>query len=292
MNIKRLQNREDIAQVFTKQIFPRMFFTQPQILHTFLNKEGFELHVVEHVNKQYFFVRKLHTGELRCLFEVFPDEVIARVKETFDPPYISYNLLAENPHQEHQHEERELVVDIEKYLSLDHKRLRKHYKQAITKNTNVAFRDFKSIPKKDLEQFWQAWTAERSTREKFVDRTLHDARFLDMYIDTEFFGTAAYDGEKLVAYSIGVHHSTGYCLSAFNKSLRIYTNLGLQISYEKAKKAKVLGYTHMNLAWIQNDFKKQFIPVGNLLPLYAFELWRKETFKTLTPHGYTSGLLR
>ena len=144
-----------------------------------------------------------------------------------------------------------------------------------------------------MEEFWVTWAADlASRREKFSDRTENDERFFDLYDDSTYFGIAAYNGLKLVAYSIGVHHSEGYCLSAFNKSLRGYTNLGLQVSYEKAKQAAALGYTQMNLAWINNDFKKQFLSIANPLMLYSFELCRNEEFKTLTPYGYTGALLR
>ena len=127
---------------------------------------------------------------------------------------------------------------------------------------------------------------------KFIDRTDSDKNFFHKYNGTKScFGVAAYDGDILVGYSIGVQLDTEYCLSAFNKILRGYTNLGLQISYEKAQLVFEKGFKYMNLGSINNDFKKQFIPIAQQRNLYGTEICRDESFKTLSPYGYTPGLL-
>ena len=78
-----------------------------------------------------------------------------------------------------------------------------------------------------------------------------------------------------------------HCVSAFNKCLRGYTNLGLEVSYRKAVLAHAQGYRLMALGGINNDFKKKFISISRLEPLYGYEIWREATFLTKTPHGYT-----
>lgn len=293
MKIQRLDAYEKIVDALEKADAPVMFFTQAQMLHTFFNKEGFEFYCIKSSDSTYFFLRKAKTGELRLLFNLFPENSISFLKKEINPPYIAYNQIVENPQNENQFEEIEVVIDLEKYYNLENKKIRKHYNQAVRANRSLVFKEFKNIPKEDLEIFWKTWAEEVGTsREVFSDNTHHDKRFFELFDDTSFFGVAAYDENKMVAYSIGVHHSEGYCLSAFNKSLRGYTNLGLQVSCEKAKQAWRIGYKKMNIAWINNDFKKQFLSISEQLPLYSFELWRTDTFKTKTPHGYTRGLLR
>lgn len=292
MKIHRLKDYKDVCEVLEKKKLPLMYFTQPQMLDNFLNTDDLLLFTIEHEGKFYIFMQKKRTNELRFLFEIFPEDVISCLKKEFKPPYVAYNELIENPHKENQVEDVEAVVDIEKFVVLENKRIRKHYRQAEKENTRLVFKEFKNIPKKDIELFWKTWAEQLSVRELFADRTYNDARFLERYDESQYFGMVAYDEEKIVAYSIGVHHSGTYCLSAFNKALRGYKNLGLQISYEKAKQAHGFGYKKMNLAWIQNDFKKQFIPISKLLTLYGFELCRVEDFKTKSPNGYTGVLLR
>lgn len=292
MEISRLKNFREIESILKRSNLPVMFFTQAQMLDTFFNTENFELYVVEYENKNYLFFQKLRTKELRLLFDIFPAKLVEILKQEFNPPYIAYNELLDKPEKENEIEDKEVVVDLVKYMRLANKRMRKHYNQALRANTSLIFKPFKDISRADLEVFWKTWAEHLSSREKFTDRTYNDARFLDKYDDTTFFGVVAYDGTKIVGYSIGLHHSDGYCLSAFNKALRGYRNLGLQVSYEKAKQATNLGYSKMNLAWINNDFKRQFFAIADLLPIYGYELWRKEDFKTLSPNGYTAALLR
>lgn len=292
MKIDQLKEYKDIYEVLEKKKLPLMFFTQAQMLDNFLNTDDLLLFTIEHDERLYIFMQKKRTNELRLLFEIFPDDAITYLKDEFKPPYIAYNELIENPHKENQIEVPEAVVDIEKFIKLEDKKIRKHYHQAQRENSRLVFKEFKNISRSDIEVFWRTWAEQLSVRELFADRTYNDARFLERYDESQYFGMVAYDEEKVVAYSIGVHHFGTYCLSAFNKALRGYKNLGLQISYEKAKQAHALGYKEMNLGWIQNDFKRQFIQISTLLPIYGFELSRVEAFKTKSPHGYTGVLLR
>ena len=293
MKIKRLQTLEEIETMLQAGDFPVMFFIQAQILFSFFGEPDFEAYTLEHNAKHYFFFRKTRTGEIRILFTVLPDEAVEYIKSELKPLYIAYNQLAVNPEHEHQFDNTEVVVNIADLVQLKDKKIRKHYHQAVKKNTTLTFVPFKNIPIADLELFWKSWATDLTeAKEFFSDRTSNDKHFLGLFNDDAYFGTVAYDEDKIVAYSIGLHYSKEYCLSGFNKALRGYTNLGLQISYEKAKQAAELGYKQMNLAWINNDFKKQFLAVAETIKTYDFELWRDVSFETKTPHGYTTMMMR
>ncbi len=116
--------------------------------------------------------------------------------------------------------------------------------------------------------------------------------FLIEIIQIIFFGKCAYDGDKLVGYTIGIKSEDGLCLGAFNKCLRGYTQLGLQLFIERIKQAKMLGFKRISIAIVNNDFKKQFKKSGEYIPIYGYELYRDDDFKTLSPNGYTSVLIR
>ena len=237
MRIQRLDTYEKIANSLKSANIPLVFFNQAQMLDVFFNNEKFELYTIEHRDHTYFFTRKLRTMELRLLFEIFPQEVVEFLKKELKPPYIAYNELITDPKNEHQIKDPEITVDIARYVDLGDKKVRKHYNQAERNNTNLVFKTFKNISRNNLELFWKSWAEQLSTREKFSDRTSNDARFFERYSEDQFFGIVAYEGEKLVAYSIGIHQTNTHCLSAFNKALRGYTNLGLQVSYKKAEQA-------------------------------------------------------
>jgi hypothetical protein len=59
---------------------------------------------------------------------------------------------------------------------------------------------------------------------------------------------------------------------------------------KRAESAQVLGYTHLMIGHVINDFKKQFHDAAKVTPLYAYEVYRTEDFKTKSPNGYTRGL--
>lgn len=294
MKLTRLDTHDKIVAAIDTTGAPFTFFGSPYMLNAFFNNKGFELWSVEFQNETYIFVRKVEreyvNNELRLLFKIFPDELIAELKQEFDPPFIAYNELAEDPHQENQIEDIEVVVDIEKYVALEHKSTRKHYKQAVRDNVGIDIREFKDIPNEDLQEFWKTWMKQREDRPFAADRTHNDAHFFELYSSDMYFGTAAYVNGALVAYSIGVPFDEKRCISTFNKCLRGYTNLGLQISYTKAVLAKERGFTAMSLGGINNDFKKQFLTISTPTTFYGVELWRRQGFKTRTPHGYTGAL--
>jgi hypothetical protein len=91
---------------------------------------------------------------------------------------------------------------------------------------------------------------------------------------------------------VGIRLNDTICLGVFNKALRGYTQLGLQLFVERAKQAQQLQFKKISIAAVNNDFKKQFTKVAEYKPIYAFELFRKDEFKTLSPNGYTVILLR
>ncbi len=286
-NISRLDSYEKIVAAVGNSDLPQMFFTQPQVMHNFLNNIGIEFYSITNENRTYFFIHKTKHNELRLLFTLYPSEVISELTKQFNPQFIAYNLLVENSRKEDSLEDVEVVMDIDAFVNLKDTRIRKHYNQALRQNTHLVFKPFENIPTHDLKEFWRTWAQQRAAvSEKFTDRTSNDQRFLELFNDAQYFGIAAYDGPALVAYSIGIRHGVTYCLSGFNKTLRGYTNLGLQVSYEKAKIAQELGYQKMNVGSINNDFKKHFLPISDQLLTYAFELWRKESFKTFNTQRF------
>jgi len=290
MEITRLDTHSKIVDAVRSAKLPFIFFATPEMLNTFFNKKNFALYAISEGTNTYLFVQKEHTKELRLLFADFPESAIAQLRETFNPPYIAYNELAQNPEKEHQVVATEVVVDLEKYISLADKTIRKQYHQA-QKYNHLTFKEFKNIPRSDIEQFLNDWAQMKQTQHPLFSYTLeNDRNFFDKYTEDDFWGIAVYDDKKLVGYSIAIAIGTQNCVSAFNKCLRGYRNLGLQISIEKARMAYKKGYTHMNIGTINNDFKKHLLPIATTHHLYSYEFWRNENFKTKSPHGYTDVL--
>ncbi len=293
MDLVRLDTHDKIVVAIQKTVLPFTLFGSPQILNTFFNNKGFELWSAVFKDETYVFVRKVEreyvNNELRLLFREFPDELIESLKNEFDPPFIAYNEIFANPQKDNQIEGIDVIVDVAKFVGLEHASIRKHYRQAV-KSNDIEIREFKGIPIEDLQEFWKTWFEQRSDRPFAADRTHNDAHFFDLYTSDQYFGAAAYTQGKLVAYSIGVGFDDGRCISAFNKCLRGNTNLGLQISYHKALLAAERGYTLMSLGGINNDFKKQFLSIATTQKFYGYELFRKPEFTTKTENGYTSAL--
>ncbi len=294
MKLERLDTHTKILGAIEKSVIPFTLFGSPHVLNTFFNNTGFELWSAEFENETYIFVRKVDRkfvqNELRLLFKKFPDELVDQLKKEFDPPYIAYNELLEDQHDERQIEDIEVVVDVKKYVDLAYAPMRKHYKQAVKHNSSLEIKEFKNIPIEHLQEFWKSWLAQRAERPYAADRTHNDAKFFNIYSDQEYFGVVAYEGDRIVAYSIGIGFDEGKCISVFNKCLQGYTNLGLQISYEKALLAEKKGYNKIALGGINNDFKKQFLHIADTMLLYGIELFRKPDFTTKSPNGYTYAL--
>ncbi len=294
MELLKLSSHQEIANIVQKKNLPLSFFASPHMLHTFFNNRGFDLWCVSYQENDYIVVRKIDrefgNNEIRLLFEIFPEEVVDFLKKKFDPPFIAYNELFMDPRKENQIEGVDVIVDLSKYVHLEDKNIRKHYRQAVRRNANLMFKDFDKEALEKLPAFWEQWLKDRADRPFAADRTHNDARFFNEYTLDQYFGIAVYDGEKLVGYSIGVGVTATGCISAFNKCLRGYTNLGLQLSYEKARQVFEKGFTYMSIGGINNDFKKQFLHIAHQDPYYGFELERKESFKTRTPNGYTHAL--
>lgn len=294
MKLSRLDTKQKIVDAVKNTKAGFTFLSSPKGLDMLFNNVGFELWSVEHEEELYIFVekvnRKLWQGEIRLLFKIFPDELIEKLKAEFDSPFIAYNELLINPEKENQAIDEELIVDLEKYVSLENKNIRKHYKQAVKYNTGLVFKDFKNISMEHLRIFWSQWVSQRASRPFAADRTHNDARFFENYKDNEYFGIGVYDKDLLVGYSVGVKFDEIRCLSFFNKCLRGYRNLGLQVSYLKAQQALDLGFKFMALGATNNEFKKQFTPISSKQYIYGYEIFRKPEFKTKTENGYTRAL--
>lgn len=291
MEVEKLDNHEKIVSALGSVKIPFTTFACPEMLNTFFNKPGFNLYSIRNGESVFFFIQKDRTKEVRFLFVIPPNRVVDYVKNEFKSPYIAGNDLFEKPDDPNAISDIELTVNLEEYITLKDADVRKQYNRALRSNKGLIFKNFSGIPKEDLEIFWKAWAEQKSlASEKFKDRTDNDNNFLSLYSKDHYFGVGAYDGSKLVAYSIGIPFDKDKCLSGFNKVLRGYTNLGLQISYEKAKIALEKGFKYMNIGSINNDFKKQFISFSEQQNLYGTEIWRSDIFKTLLPYGYTGGL--
>jgi hypothetical protein len=292
MKILTLDTNEKIVECISKMSLPEIFFMSPLILHTFLNKPGFNLYNIINKNNSFIFLRKEKTQELRLLFKILPEEFIEFLKKELDPPYIAYNELVEDPQKDNQIVDEEVFIDINALLQFEDGSIRRKY-QSAQKNNDVIVKNFTTEDRKNLEAFWIEWATQRTKKnEKFVSHADHDKRFFDLYKDEDFFGKCMYDNGKLIGYTIGIKLTDTICLGAFNKVLRGYTQLGLQLFIERVKQAQSLGFKKVSIATINNDFKKQFTKVAEYKPIYAFELCRKKDFTTLSPNGYTGVLLR
>ncbi|HTH92858.1 MAG TPA: hypothetical protein VL576_00015 [Candidatus Paceibacterota bacterium] len=292
MELLHLDNHQKISDYLNGVSLANTFFASPIMLNTFLNKPGFCVYGVQDKSEKYIFIQKEGTKELRFLFKEFPDEVVEFLKKEFNPPYIAYNELVINPEKENQNIEEDAFVFIEKTLEFNDGSIRRKYNSALKNNTALVVKDFSEEDKKNLKAFWETWSTQKSERsETFIRHTDHDERFFELYTDKDFYGKCFYDGEVLVAYTILVPLHGNVCLGAFNKCLRGYTQLGLEVFVERLKIAQKLGYEKISIAGAINLFKKQFKDI-EYMPVYCYELCRDESFKTKNANGYSTVLLR
>lgn len=136
MELLKLSSHQEITNIIQKKNLPLSFFASPHMLHTFFNNRGFDLWSVSYQENSYIIVRKIDrefgNNEIRLLFEIFPNEVIEFLMKEFDPPFIAYNELFIDPRKENQIEGVDVIVDLSKYVHLEDKNIRKHYRQAVT----------------------------------------------------------------------------------------------------------------------------------------------------------------
>jgi hypothetical protein len=291
--IQRLETFEQVIQAVQQAGIAQTFFASPEMLHTFLNKPGFQLYSLAQDDSGYLFVHKERTKELRLLFRKFPQDAIDQLRKTFSAPYIAYNELQIDPLKEHETVDEEVYVDIDVLLSFADGDIRRKYHKAKERNAALTIRDFKDSDREELKTFWGTWSTQKSERsESFVSHTHHDERFFELFDGQHFFGKVFYDGNTLVGYSIALPLGTELCIGAFSKCLRGYHQLGMQLFIERAIAAQERGYQQMSIAVVNNDFKKQFVHAARYEKRYAYEVWRSDNFQTKTPHGYTNALLR
>lgn len=288
--VKQLLSLDDImTEVGDKLLEVKTIFSCPLILDVFFHNDFFELWSLKGGNINTLLVKKLRTGEIRILFEIIPHEAIEFIKNVFNPPFICYNLLSSDPKKDNQISTNELVVSIPKLLTLSDGNIRRKYLSAQKKNSDLIFKPYSVELVPDIKKFLKEWEQQLDERkENFVSGIFHDELFLDRYSKNKnIFGICVYDKNKLIAYTIIIRISDTFCVDGFNKCLRNYYQLGLQISIDRSRIASALGYSDMCLGPINNDFKKQFIPFSETFQVYGYEIFRLPTFQTKTPDGYT-----
>ncbi len=286
--LKQLLGADDIRSAVGKRLSEmELFFSSPIMLDIFFNNQYFELWNIKGGNVNTLIVKKLRTGEIRILFTIISDEAVEYLKKYFNPPFMCYNLLMINPQQANQVSAEEVIIDIDTLLELSENRLRHKYETAISNNKSISVIPYSENKKSALFDFLNSWEQEKLLQNKdFKSGIFHDELFLERYAnDKRVFGVCAYDGQKVVGYSIGLNEYT--CIGAYGKCNRGYHQLGLQVFIERAKQAQMLGYKELNIANVNNDFKKQFLPYSRTITEYGYEIFRAPTFQTKTPNGYT-----
>jgi len=286
-NLKQLRSADDIRQtVGTLLSDTELFFASPIMLDIFFNNPYFELWNIQSDNVNTLIVKKLRTGEIRILFTIIPGDAIEYLKEYFNPPFMCYNLLISNPNQANQVSSDEVIIDIDRLLEFSDSRLRHKYEIAVSNNF-ISVMPYSDNSTSALFNFLNSWEQEKLSQNKdFKSGIFHDELFLKRYAnDKSVFGVCAYNGQKIVGYSIGLNDYA--CIGAYGKCNRGYHQLGLQVFIERAKQAQLLGYKELNIANVNNDFKKQFLPYSRVITEYGYEIFRVPTFQTRTPDGYT-----
>jgi hypothetical protein len=287
-NLKQLRSADDIRQtVGTLLSDTELFFASPIILDIFFNNPYFELWNIKGDDTNTLVVKKLRTGEIRILFKVISNNAIEYLKDYFNPPFMCYNLLTINPEQSNQVSTEEVIINIDKLLELSDSRIRHKYQTAVSKNASISVIPYSANDVDALKKFFHSWDEEKlAQNEKFKSGIYHDELFVERYSHEEgIFGVCAYGNGNIVGYSIGLNDYA--CIGAYGKCNRGYHQLGLQVFIERVKQAQLLGYKELNIATVNNDFKKQFLPFARTITEYGYEIFRAPTFQTKTPDGYT-----
>lgn len=286
--LKQLRSADDIRQTVGDMLSEtELFFSSPIMLDIFFNNPYFELWNIKGDSVNTLVVKKLRTGEIRILFKILSNDAVEYLKEYFNPPFMCYNLLTIDPKQPNQISNEEVIITIEKLLELSDSRIRHKYESALSKNKSVLINPYSADDASALQNFFHSWEQEKiELNEKFKSGIYHDELFIERYFgDKKVFGVCAKENEKIIGYSIGLHDYV--CIGAYGKCNRGYHQLGLQIFIERAKQAKLLGYKELNIAAVNNDFKKQFLPFSRIITEYGYEIFRTPTFQTKSPNGYT-----
>ena len=285
LNFERITklNIEEKLKIFSERnTIPLNFFGHFAIIQSILNQTANQLFWVTDLNSDEIAFIVADYSDYRFMFKEPSDIFLEKFIEEKKPHYISANILP-NPSSKNicNAEQEELIVDIDKILSLSDKSFRKDYNQSVKNNPTFKITDFDyKRDVADLLIFLDEWRYSRTDEQNQFARIESDLNFLVNYgHNKDIFGVIIRDVEKIIAYCIFAPYTKNTCTSFFSKILRGYKNLGTFLTVEKCKSMKESGFSEYYIGSINNDFKKSLIWASKTIKMYHAELYSMEDIK-------------
>jgi hypothetical protein len=274
-----------------------LFFTHHIPLNSILNFSDRELYLAKNKEESHIVLYKKLRNEYRFLFSQPSNVFLVEFKDKHTSEYIGCNFLSSKVDKEIVGMEQEVILDIEKILSMDNAGFRKKYNRAMRLNPQFDISEYSY--KNDLEgiiEFLESW---KWTRSEFLNQFAHienDKNFLKEYGSQPYVkGVIIRLENKVIAYCLYIpYYKKDICLSMYSKVLRGYENLGVVLTVEKCKSMKKAGFEAAFLGSINNDFKRSVVWAGKIIETKSCELYRSPEVKFrpgTTPEIYSTILL-
>lgn len=277
-------------------IAPISFFFSFPILDMLFNHRSFELFEIEWKGELYVLYHKKKKNEFRFLFREPTQELVDHLLQTTGTTYVAANVLPSEPTRHAVSNcSDELIVDIDRVVALETKKVRHDYRRAIAKHPELRVSPYSPEHQDAIKVFLAAWRETRTPEQNQFALTENDLRFLEIYGNSETtHGVTIWDGDRIVAYALFIptDYDKTICISAFSKILRGYPDLGMFLAVEKYRAMQTRGFKRALLGSINNDFKKHFIPLGTLLSTYGAQLYAEPGMRfRVSAEGYLGALL-
>ncbi len=292
--LSKLTLKDKLVELSALYPITKGFFGVFSTMHVFLNLNGPGLFFASNDNEKYIVVFKSNKKEYRFLFKKPSDEFIKEFMEQEQPRYLATNMLNERTGAEIWMEEKELVLDLEKLVSLADHDFRKDYNRAMRKNP-----PFEILPyhyhrdTADLLVFLETWRNGRTPEKNAIAAIENDLNFLTVFGREDFvYGVVIRHEGNIIAYCLYSDYLPEVCTGLFSKVLRGYENLGVVLTFEKCKSMMSNGFKFSYIANFNNDFKKSLASwAGEEIAIYAERIYKDEgmTFAS-TPERYLNSM--
>ena len=279
-------NAHNNLQLFlSRQKFLPIFFFSPYTLNTYLAHNGKNLYIIDYKGEETLIMVKEKPKEVRFLFNNPSVHMKEKVFEHFRPIYAAVNEVIDMPKEAAAINMPEIELFLPPIANLAYKDIRKKYNQCKRKHPNLCFEQYDSRDVEKIRLFVEKWNIARGEKtEKFVN-SKNDLHFFELYnYNPEIIGGVVMDGNEIVSISFSVPGLNGSLISAINKCLRGYTELGVFTYVERARFLCDKGFNRVYIGPVNNDFKKQFLQNAIFHDVYSYELHKASNFKSSEWH--------